>query len=150
MIRNVLAAALRHLARSRLYTAVSVAGLAVGLCVVLMVALVIRNQYSYDHDLPGYQRTWVVLMEMTRPGQAPQYSALMLPRDVAVEMEAARVGSTSRVTTATMDVEVAGKRVRETVHWADAAFPEVLPQKVYAGDAAAALRTPDGVMLSRS
>jgi putative ABC transport system permease protein len=150
MLRNALAAALRHLARSRLYTAVSVVGLALGLSVVLMVALVIRNQYSFDHDLPGYQRTWAVLMAMTRPGQPPQHTALMLPRDVALEIEAARVGVTSRVTTAPMQVEVDGKRVRETVHWADAALPEVLPQKVYAGDAAAALRTPDGVLLSRS
>lgn len=39
MLRNMLAAALRHLACSRWYMAISVLGLAVGLCVALLVAL---------------------------------------------------------------------------------------------------------------
>lgn len=150
MLRNVLAAALRHLARSRLYTAVSVLGLAVGLCVVLLVALVIRNQYSHDHDVPGYERTYAVLMAMTRGDRPTEYMPFLVTRAMQSQLEATRAGTSSRVNEAPADVEAGGRRWRESVHWADANLQQVLPQAVYAGDAAGALRTPDGLVLSRA
>ncbi len=54
VFRNCLAAALRHLARNKLYTAISVLGLSVGLCTALLAALVIRNELGHDHFISGY------------------------------------------------------------------------------------------------
>ncbi len=68
MFRNCLAAALRHLSRNRLYTLISVVGLGVGLCVALIAGLVVHNQYSYDHDLSGYERTYRILTAISAPG----------------------------------------------------------------------------------
>src|SRR5580700_9460895 len=73
MFRNCLAAALRHLSRNKLYTAISVLGLSIGLCTSLLAALVIHDQLSHDHFIPGYDRIYVVASAITPPGHATLY-----------------------------------------------------------------------------
>jgi putative ABC transport system permease protein len=151
MFRNCLAAALRHLARNRLYTLVSVVGLAIGLCTALIAALVIHNQYTYDHFVPGYERTYVIQTVVSPAGMARQHLG-MTPLRMAAQLreQFPQVEAVSRVLYMTMNVEYAGQKVTETIHWADPNLPEVLPLATYAGDAAAALRTADSLVLSRS
>jgi putative ABC transport system permease protein len=137
MLRNMLAAALRHLARSRWYTAISVLGLAVGLCVALLVSLVVRNQYTFDHDVAGYERTYVAKVFMQ-----PMLAQQLQTRFPQVEVAARVIALPARL-------ERDGRVVRENIHWADASFASALPQTAYAGDVAEALRVPDGLVLSR-
>src|SRR4029077_18934083 len=73
MFRNFLAAALRHLARNRVYAAISVLGLAVGLWAALIEGLVLRNQFGYDHFIPGYQRIYMAMSLVTPPGHGTVY-----------------------------------------------------------------------------
>src|SRR5262245_16133032 len=54
MIRNYLAAALRNLMRNRLYAAINIVGLAVGLAAALLIGLYIRQELSYDRWLPHH------------------------------------------------------------------------------------------------
>jgi putative ABC transport system permease protein len=151
MLRNILAAALRHLARNRLYTVVSVLGLAVGFSTALLAALVIRNEYSYDHDVPGYEQTFVVLAVFSPPGLAPQYERLTLLEAAAqLKLESEQIVATSRVLDEQMRVERDGRDWSESVYWADASLPDVLPMPSYAGDVATALQAADGLVLSRS
>jgi putative ABC transport system permease protein len=139
MLRNMFAAALRHLARSRWYTAISVLGLAVGLSVALLVALVIRNQYSYDHDVPGYERTFAMVRDF-------RMASLAEPLRTRFQ----QVEAVARVIEQPLKLQHDARVVRELVHWVDADFVSVLPPRTHAGDVAAALRTPDGLVLSRS
>jgi putative ABC transport system permease protein len=53
LFSNYLAAALRALLRSRFYSAISILGLALGLCAAMLVALIIRNETTYDRFIPG-------------------------------------------------------------------------------------------------
>lgn len=151
MFRSGLAAALRHLYRNRLYTVISIAVLAVGLCVALVAALVIRNQYSYDRDVQGYERTFVLLAVFSPPGLAPQYGELTLLEAAAqLNLDSAQIEAVSRVLDEEMRLEANGLQWSERVYWADASLPDVLPGSVYAGDVAKALQTADGLVLSRS
>jgi putative ABC transport system permease protein len=146
-----MAAALRYLARNRLYTAISVFGLAVGLCTALIAALVIHNQYTYDHFVPGYERTYVILAVITPPGLGRQYIEVTpLPWAGELRQQFPQVESTSRVLIERMGIEIGNRKSTEAVYWADPNLPEVLPLPAYAGDVGAALRTPGGLVLSRS
>src|SRR4051812_36959533 len=60
MFQNYLAAALRNLLRNRLYTAINITGLTVGFSAALLIALFVRDEFSYDKWLPGYERTYLV------------------------------------------------------------------------------------------
>ncbi len=151
MFLNCLAAALRHLARNKLYTAISVIGLAIGLCAALIAALVMRNQYTYDHFVPGYQRTYVIQTVFTPAGLARMYVGFTpLPMAAQLQQQFAQVEAASRVLDTTMHVQYGRQKSTETVYWADPNLPEVLPLARYAGDVRAALRTADSLVLSRS
>ena len=151
MFRSSLAAAIRHLSRSRLYTAISVIGLAVGLCTALLAALVIHNQYSYDHFVPGYERTYSLQLVLSPPGQTRVYLGVTTLRTAGqLRQEFPQVEGTSRVLSESTVVENSHQKSTETVYWADPSLPDVLPLPGYAGDLAAALRAPDGLVLSHS
>ena len=60
MFLNCLMAALRNLARSRLYAAINIVGLAVGLCAALLIALFVREEYTYDRFFPGYRDVYLL------------------------------------------------------------------------------------------
>jgi putative ABC transport system permease protein len=153
MFRNCLASALRHLARNRLYTFISVAGLAVGLCVALIAALVIRNQYTFDHDIPGYERTYVSMVAISPIGMAKQYVPVTLfPLAAQLTLQVPQVEAASMVREqGGMDITHAGVTVHnEWIYWADRSLPRVLPLPLYAGNLTAALSRPDGLVLSRS
>src|SRR5580704_2641905 len=79
MFRNCLAAALRHLARNKLYTAISVLGLAVGLCASLLAALVVHDRLSQDQFIQGYDRIYIGVTAITPPGNP----TLNFPRTAA-------------------------------------------------------------------
>jgi putative ABC transport system permease protein len=151
MFRNCLAAALRHLGRNRLYTAISVIGLAIGLCTALIAALVILNQYTYDHFVPGYERTYIILPVFSPAGMARQYVDITpLPMAGQLAEQFPQVEGVSRVLDTTMHLEYGRQKSTETIFWADPSLADVLPPPGYAGDVAAALHTPDSLVLSRS
>ncbi len=60
MLRNYLAAALRNLARNRLYAGLTVAGLAIGFAAAMLIGLYVRDELTYNRFIPGYERTYRV------------------------------------------------------------------------------------------
>src|SRR6202034_3159449 len=60
MLRSYLAAALRNLVRNRLYAAINILGLAVGVCAALLIVLFVRDEYSYDRFFPGYRDVYLL------------------------------------------------------------------------------------------
>ena len=60
MLRNYLAAALRNLWRNRAYASINVLGLAVGFAAAILIALYVRDEYSYDRFFPGYRDVYLL------------------------------------------------------------------------------------------
>jgi putative ABC transport system permease protein len=151
MFRNCLAAALRHLARSKLYTAISVLGLAIGLCTSLLAGLVIRSQLSHDHFIAGYDRIYVIGSAVTPPGHATMYYDSTLPfvgAQLALKFD--EIQAVTRLFAADATLLGATTRGHEHVYWADPNAFELLPLPVIAGDLTAALARPDTIVMSRS
>jgi len=53
MIRNYLKTTLRHLWRNRLFTALNVLGLAIGISACWIIYRIVHYEFSYEHKLPG-------------------------------------------------------------------------------------------------
>src|SRR5262245_15401467 len=70
MLRSYLAAALRNLARNRLYAAINVVGLAIGFAAALLIALFVRHETTFDSFIVGHEDTYRVSMGMNLPGLA--------------------------------------------------------------------------------
>ena len=58
MWRNYWTVAVRALAKSRSYSIINIAGLAIGMAACIMILLYIRYEESYDSWLPGVEDTY--------------------------------------------------------------------------------------------
>jgi len=151
VFHNCLAAALRHLARNKLYTAISVVGLSVGLCTALLAALVVRNEIGQDHFIAGYDRIYIAVTAITPPGHATVY----LPSTgsyvgTQLALRFSEIEATTRLVPEPATVRRSNVDVKELVYYADPNAFDVLPLPVIAGNLKSALARPDAIVLSRS
>jgi putative ABC transport system permease protein len=151
MFRNCLAAALRHLVRNKLYTAISVIGLAVGLCTALLAALVVHNELSHDHFIPGYDRIYGGVTVITPPGHATIYmSSTSTFVGAQLALRFSEIQAVTRLSYDTAMLRHQNVTASEPVYWADPNALEVLPLPALAGDLKTALSRPDSIVLPRS
>jgi putative ABC transport system permease protein len=152
MFRNYLAAALRNLARNPLYAAINILGLAVGFSAAILIALFVRDEFSYESWIPGYQRIYLATKTTIFPGQTPKTSHIAFP-GVAdwLRQDLPVVQATSQLSKG-LETSVGQDSFEsiDPVNWADPNFFDVVPLPSFAGDLKHALMRPDGVVLTRS
>jgi len=158
MLRNYLASALGNLARNRLYAAINVAGLALGVAAALLIGLYVRDELSFDHFIPGHRDAYLVTTHTVDKADggdppwnddaaSPDLAArlkLELPGIVAIARVAPTRAQPPRVRHGQVEAWEVG------FAWADPNIFVVLPLKAVAGDPRTALRTPDSVVLTRA
>jgi len=149
MAGNPLAAARRHLERNRLYSAISIFGLAVGLCGGVTAALVIHSELHYDHFLPDYEHTYLAVSVGTPPGHAALYYEDSSPR-LAPLLKLYSNAKVTRLWREQVQLRHGAFETGEAIYWADPNLFDVLLLPPFAGDLADALRRPDSVVLTRS
>ena len=154
MLGNYLAAALRNLARNRLYAGITIAGLAIGFAAALLIALFVRDEYSYDKFIPAYQRVYRVSQVITLKGSKPTdnfYTPTKLAG--ALRLDFPEMDTVARFAIQGFPPEVrhgAISAAEQGVEWADPEFFRIMPMPTLAGDLAHALDTPDSVVIDRS
>ena len=150
MFRSYVVAALRNLARNRLYAGINIIGLAAGFAAAILIALFIRDELSFDRFWPGYQRVNLVVMDMRLQGIAPwridaapgNLPALLKPK-LPADTVMTRVTIQSRV------LRHGLIEANESVMWVDPDFFSVLQFQAAGGDLGTAVRQPDSIVLSR-
>jgi putative ABC transport system permease protein len=79
MLRNYFRLAFRHLRRDKTHSLINIAGLAIGMAVVLLIAAWIYNECSYDKYNPNYDRIARVAVTYTVNGQTNPSTSTPLP-----------------------------------------------------------------------
>ncbi len=151
MLRNYLAAALRNLVRNRLYAAINIVGLAVGMAAALLAALYVHEELSYDRYIPGYDQTYFAAPRYTPAGR-PEVIADSTPPGLAAALRTGypQIERVARLAHENRLITTDQAETNEIVGWVDAEFFHLLPLPVIAGDASAAVTRPDGAVLTRS
>jgi putative ABC transport system permease protein len=150
MLRNTLAAALRNLVRNRLYTLISVVGLGIGLCGVILALLVVRNQLTQDRFIAGYEQLYLAATRTQAPNGVVDYSRPTDSRLAALLKERfPAVQQTARLVLENGGLQLGDKAADEPIYWVDPEFFDMARLPVVAGDLATALRRPDGLVLDR-
>jgi putative ABC transport system permease protein len=151
MLRNILAAALRHLARNRLYAAISVLGLAVGLWASLVAGLVIRNQFSFDHLVTGYQQVYLAATRTNPVGRAgATYAETQSRVGPRLLQQFSEISAVARLQRMSARIRQGATEADQVLYWADPDTFMVLPMPVLAGDPVAALHVPDSLVMTAS
>src|ERR1700754_2512293 len=86
MFGNYLATALSNLARNWLYAAISIFGLAVSFAGAILVAQFVRNEFSYDRWIPGYENVYKLIANLQQPGQ-PENAGDIVQASIGQELK---------------------------------------------------------------
>ncbi len=150
MWRNVLAGAFRNLARNRIYSAISVGGLALGLAAVILAALYISDELNFDRFVPGHQDVYVVTSKLRMPNQS-DIAMDYAPSQVAdwLKQRFPRV-AVARLAYDQVTVGRGALQAREDVAWVDPAFFAIMPLPALAGKLRDSMQAPDAVVITRS
>jgi putative ABC transport system permease protein len=150
VLRNYLVAALRNLARNRLYSGINIGGLAIAFAAALFIGLFVRDEFSYDSFIPGYQHVYRVATTRILPGNNQRFVPFTAP-DVAawMRLDFPAVHSVARLSSEEAGLRHGDFEANDTIAWADADLFTVLPLNAFAGDLRTALQQPDAIVLTR-
>src|SRR5690348_9533929 len=120
MFENYVAAALRQVARNRAYSAISILGLAIGMCAALSAALAIRGELHYDQFFPGYERTYRVLTVQTLPQRGVVHNESTPSRlRRLMELRSNDIEAAARLVTRDAWLRRGSLQAKESIAWAD-------------------------------
>lgn len=143
MLRTHLAAALRNLAQNRLHAGLNILGLAIGFATVILIALYVRNELSFDRALPGAERTYLVVDQGIYAVTSPAVAAHWQGRAGVVAVT--RVAEDQAILHHDGQTSPRG----ETIAYADPDLAQVLSLHVLYGRLDGALDAPDSAVITR-
>jgi putative ABC transport system permease protein len=150
LLRNYLTAALRNLARNWLYAGITVLGLAAGFAAAILLGLYVRDEYSFEHFISGYEQVYRLETDVLAPGQEPARGDAAASTAAAnLALDFPYVEAIARLARSSRWVGRDEATTWERVAWTDADFFKVLPYPVLAGDPVAALHDSGGLVLTR-
>jgi putative ABC transport system permease protein len=144
-------AALRNLARNRLYAGINIVGLSVGFAAAILMALFVRSEFNYDTFFPEHDRIFNVAEIYHVPGGPPIPVDATLPSiAAAMKLDYPSIDTIARLAQGGADLRVGTIEALDGITWVDPDFFKVMPLPVIAGDPIATLARPDGIVLTRS
>jgi len=156
MFRNYLMAALRNLARNRLYSAINIIGLAVGFGAALLIALFVRDEYTSDRFFPNYRDVYLLTeskdyIDHRMLAERWDFSFPDLAAKLSVQFP--QIATVARIMPADTPPHIRHGQVEADEPgflWLDPPFFRIISVKSLAGDLQTALATPDSVVLTRT
>ena len=73
MIKNYLKIAWRNISRHKIYTAINIVGLALGICACIVIYLITTYEFSFDKFHPDSDRIYRIVGEAQRSGSEKQF-----------------------------------------------------------------------------
>ena len=153
MFKNYLKIALRNLWKNKVFSIINIAGLAIGLCCFLLIAIYVLDELSYDRHFPQADRTYRINSEIRFGGnemRIPQTSDMMgslLRKDYAEVEQYTRVYASS----GSKHVRKGNDFINEPkVAHVDSTFFDVFPARAIAGNLLTALNEPNTVVISET
>jgi putative ABC transport system permease protein len=154
MFKNNFVIAWRNIKRSKLYSALNVFGLAVGMAVFILIMLFVRTELSFDRYHANARNIYRVVQE--QPGNiylgsnlfavTPGPLAGAMVHDFPEVLAATRIDNWRNVL-----VRVGEKSFLEKeIHWADPQTFDIFSFPIVRGEGGAALEDPYSVLLSES
>ncbi len=74
MFKNYFKVAFRNLLRQKMYSSIKVGGFSLGIAVCLLIALFIRDEFSYDLHITDHEQLYLVVKEFHEDGTAEKYT----------------------------------------------------------------------------
>jgi putative ABC transport system permease protein len=87
MLRNYFVIAFRNFGRNRIFSLIHVLGLSIGLSASVVIFLITKYEFSFDHFEPGRDRLYRIVLDRQFNGQSGHSAAVPAPLAPAVQNE---------------------------------------------------------------
>ena len=151
MLQTYINIALRNLIKNRLYNAVNIGGLSVGLAACIMILLFVDHELSYDQWIPAHERT-VRAETITRFEGAPEGDSENIPNVVGPLMAAqlSDIELSVRLRGEAIALSTGEGAFEQDVTLTDPGIFEMFGIKLIEGNAGTALDDPGSIVLSQA
>ena len=151
MFKNYITTAIRNLFRHKLYSLITIGGLAIGLAATVLILLFVYKETSYDTWVPNAERIYRLHTTYNIPGRDALRSVRSSgPMRQAFQDNFEQIESATRLGYLTPRVFKDGAVYDQQVTFADPEFFEVFDLPLLQGDRASALADPRSLILSES
>jgi putative ABC transport system permease protein len=152
MLRNYFTVAIRNLVNNKLYSAITIGGLAVGLAACLLILLFVRDELSYDRWLPNADRIAAVESTFYIPGREKiAIAAAPGPIKDPLEKEfSSDIEKVVRVFEDELPVRAGERQALGKIGFADPGFFQVFDLPMVAGERESALKNNSSIVLSQT
>ncbi len=151
MFKNYLKIAWRNLKRNKIYSAISIGGLALGMAVALIIGLYIWDELNFNKEFDNYDRVAKVMQNQTYNGEIN--SGESVPLQLAEELKTAYKDNFEHVALSNWGgdylLEFEDKKMTPHGYFAQAGITEILNLKMIEGTRTG-LADPNAILLSES
>jgi putative ABC transport system permease protein len=162
MFKNYFKTAVRIFSRNKVFAAINVLGLSIGVCAALVIFLIVQYEFSYDKIETNGSRIYRVVMDLKFNGTEGHSAAVPAPLSSAIKNEVTGVESTIPVMQfqgdGTAKVRINRKGLSQPVifksqpgiAFTNAQYFSILPYEWIAGTPSSSLQAPFNVVLTKS
>jgi len=151
MFRNYFSTAWKNVARNKVYSALNIVGLAIGMAVALLIGLWVNDQYSYDRWLPGYQQAFKVRFNYNDKGVIRTQKDVCRPLEDALKNDVRGIAYTSPVYGPFPNTLIVGdKKLRPRNLVAGEGFLNIFQFPMLEGSRDETLKDPHSIVLTES
>ena len=151
MIRNYIIIAIRNVLKSKVFSAINVLGLSIGLAACLLIFQFVSFEMSYDNFHEKLDRTYRITNDRFQNGRLIQHGTIMYPTiGPTMAKDFPEIEEYTRLMPGgTMNVKINDKNFRDdNCHFADERFFSVFSFKLLAGERKEILKEPYTAVLT--
>jgi putative ABC transport system permease protein len=150
MFRNYLVTALRNFTRHKLFSFINIAGLVVAFVCATFIALLVRDELSFDSWVPDSQNVYRAEISLYFPGEPPVVSsATPFVLGPTMKADLPDVLAETHITPQNSTVKVGDRQFSEHLDAVDPNFFSVIELPLVEGSATTAFMKPGSVVLSQ-
>jgi len=141
MFKNYITVALRNLINHKLYSAINIVGLAVGLAACVLIALFVQDEFSYDKQWAKADNLYRLHTTFNVPGREPM-NTVRAPgpaKAAFLNYFSEEIEKTTRIRGLFPVLRYQAQVASEEIHWTDPETADLFDFTVVAGDMATAL-----------
>ena len=152
MFKNYILVALRNLINHKLYSAINIVGLAVGLAACVLIALFVQDEFSYDKHWAKADSLYRLHTTFNLPGREPMVTvqASGLAKEALRAYFPEEVGTVTRFNNMYPVVRYEDRTESEGIVWTDPETADLFDFKVIAGDIHRALNDNASLAINQS
>lgn len=152
MLRHYFLIALRNVNKQRLYSALNISGLSLGLACFILIILFVQHEYSYDQFFPEAEQIHYVIQRQPNNEYMGSNYFSMTPAGLAPAMKSSfpEVRAATSISTRPALLSREEQHFFEDAMWVDQQFFKVFQLELLQGDTAQALTDPYSIVLSQS